>query len=246
MTMKRVGAGLRPQAQAGGRAAGLGRTGRSLPSLGRPVRVGGRAAQQQRRTDSQIVRAIVKWEIMQPELYKMIEDEGFTSMEPGKVIDEVEAGNAILIDVRLPDDYKQSHAVNAQSIPLFQGIQTLSLGNAMKQVFYTLNGVKGTEENPSFNQDIADTFAKEVKGTGKRMYIMCDAGGVVEAVPGFLFGKQSRSLQACYKACRECGVPPEQLGHVKGGLREWAGAANLGLQGEDIEAWKKKAGSTPV
>ena len=45
---------------------------------------------------------------------------------------------------------------------------------------------------------------------------------------------------------RECGVPPEQLGHVKGGLREWAGAANLGLQGEDIEAWKKKAGSTPV
>ena len=53
---------------------------------------------------------------------------------------------------------------------------------------------------------------------------MCDAGGTCEAVPGFIYGKQSRSLQAVYKAVDEANVPADMVGHVAGGLRGWANA----------------------
>ena len=37
---------------------------------------------------------------------------------------------------------------------MFQSIQTLSVENAIKSVFYALNGVKGTEENPAFLDEV--------------------------------------------------------------------------------------------
>lgn len=42
--------------------------------------------------------------------------------------------------MRLAEDYEQVHAINAKSVPLFQPIQTVSVENAIKSVFYALNG----------------------------------------------------------------------------------------------------------
>eukprot|EP00213_Chloropicon_mariensis_P007165 CAMPEP_0197483034 /NCGR_PEP_ID=MMETSP1309-20131121/56675_1 /TAXON_ID=464262 /ORGANISM="Genus nov. species nov., Strain RCC998" /LENGTH=237 /DNA_ID=CAMNT_0043025619 /DNA_START=85 /DNA_END=795 /DNA_ORIENTATION=- len=180
-------------------------------------------------------QAIKTWEYMQPELYKMLESGDFVTSMPEDVLDQVEAGKAILVDVRLQPDYEEVHATKARSIPLFQRIQTVSVENAIKSVFYFINGVKGTEENPDFVSDVKKTFA-ELKD-GQRLYFMCDAGGTCEAVPGFLLGKKSRSLQAVFKAVDEAQVPVKSVGHVKGGLRQWAGGSQLGLEGEDVDAW---------
>ena len=40
----------------------------------------------------------------------------------------------------MAEDYEQVHAINAKSVPLFQPIQTVSVENAIKSVFYALNG----------------------------------------------------------------------------------------------------------
>mmetsp|Transcript_11996 Transcript_11996/g.36450 ORF Transcript_11996/g.36450 Transcript_11996/m.36450 type:complete len:234 (-) Transcript_11996:1007-1708(-) len=188
-------------------------------------------------------QAMKNWEVMQPDLYKMLESGDFVTSPPEEVLDMVEDGKAVLVDVRLAEDYEQVHAINAKSVPLFQRIQTVSVENAIKSVFYALNGVKGTEENPNFVSGVEEVFRG--LGQGQRLYFMCDAGGTCEAVPGFIYGKQSRSLQAVYKAVDEANVPADMVGHVAGGLRGWAGAGNLGLTGEDVDSWKKKAGAVP-
>merc|ERR1719235_3167378 len=161
-------------------------------------------------------QAMKNWEVMQPDLYKMLESGDFVTSPPEEVLDMVEDGKAVLVDVRLAEDYEQVHA---------------------------LNGVKGTEENPNFVSGVEEVFRG--LGQGQRLYFMCDAGGTCEAVPGFIYGKQSRSLQAVYKAVDEANVPTDMVGHVAGGLRGWAGAGNLGLTGEDVDSWKKKAGAVP-
>lgn len=198
-----------------------------------------------RSSRSQVLCRVMKpWEKMQPDLYDLFKTGEFKVVAPEDVLDEVEAGKGVLVDVRLSTDFEEVHAITAVNVPLFQSIQTVSMANAVKSIFYALNGVKGTEENPTFLEDIKKVYSG--MSEGQKMYIMCDSGGTCEAVPGFLIGKQSRSLQAVWKAVKEAEVPANKVAHVKGGMREWAGAASLGLEGNDLEAWKKKAGSTPV
>ena len=188
-------------------------------------------------------RAMKQWEVMQPELYAMLESGDLKSSPSDEVLDLVEDKKAVLVDVRLAPDYDEVHAINAVSVPLFRSIQTLSIENAIKSVFYTLNGVKGTEENPEFVDALKAVYSG--LSEGQRLYFMCDGGGTCEAVPGFIYGKRSRSLQAIYKAVSDADLPQDRLGHVKGGLRGWASEGNLGLAGEDVESWKKKAGAVP-
>ncbi|QDZ25338.1 hypothetical protein HOP50_16g78860 [Chloropicon primus] len=188
-------------------------------------------------------RAVKPWETMQPDLYKWMEEGSLVLSSCDEALDMAEENKAVIIDVRMPGDYEEVHAVDAVSVPIFRPITTVSVANAVKTLFCAINGVKGTEENPEFVTEVAKVY--QGMAEDQRLYFMCDAGGTCEPVPGFIYGKQSRSLQAVYKAVDEANVPKSKVGHVRGGLREWAAGGNRGLAGENVEAWKKKAGSVP-
>jgi rhodanese-related sulfurtransferase len=127
-----------------------------------------------------VCRAIKAWEKMQPELYDMFKTGEMVLSEPVDVLTLVEDGKAVLIDVRLGPDFSEVHATKAISIPLFQSIQTVSVSNAIKSVFYALNGVKGTEENPAFIDEVKKvserrerSLAVQKKGTNRGWRCCC-------------------------------------------------------------------------
>jgi len=190
----------------------------------------------------QPLRAIQPWERMQPLLYGMIKEGKMVTYSPLDVSEMMAQDSCVVIDVRLQDDFTKVHASKAISIPLFQPISTWSVTSVLKKAFYSLNGISGVEENPTFTEEVV-AVGKQAADDNKMVLFMCDAGGTAEAVPGFLLGKQSRSLQAIYKAIEEAKL--ERVGHVEGGLRMWAGVAQLELAGEDKEAWRDKASALP-
>lgn len=117
-----------------------------------------------------------------------------------------------LLDVRLSEDYEQVHAKGSVNVPLFRPIQGtgerrrheafLSLrrnesdrdelastdaSSLLKRAVYAVNGVKGSEENPNFMEQVSEAIPKD--GV---VLVMCDAGGAYLPTPSFMEGKKSR------------------------------------------------------
>ena len=175
---------------------------------------------------------------MQPELYSLLSQGSLQSFSPGDAIDAVALDKAVLVDVRLGSDFEKVHAEGAIGVPLFQPISGFSPKSVLKSLLYASQGIQGVEENPDFVSEVVRIASDKA---GKTVILMCDSGGTAQAVPGFLYGKQSRSLQAAFKAAKEGGL--DNLGHLEGGLLGY-GAQSLPLEGSDTEAWKEKAGRT--
>ena len=61
----------------------------------------------------------------------------------------------------------------------------------LRRAVYAFNGMKGSEENPAF----AEEMAAAVGSKDARVLVMCDSGGTYEPTPQFMRGKKSRSWQ---------------------------------------------------
>lgn len=145
---------------------------------------------------------------------------------------------AILIDVRMSKDYENVHAEGAKSVPLFRDIESWDAKSVLRRAVYAFNGMKGSEENPAF----AEEMAAAVGSKDARVLVMCDSGGTYEPTPQFMRGKKSRSWQAIYLMLAEQGYT--NVVHVEGGLRDWA-RDEMPVEGVDVEAWKAKASAMP-
>jgi rhodanese-related sulfurtransferase len=122
-------------------------------------------------------------------------EEKVKSILPEEAMRMVTAGEAVLVDVRKPEDYEQSHAQDSVSVPLFRAVNPLKtdLKGMLKFAVYAVNGVGAVEANPDFEDEVA-----AVSGD-KAAIFYCEAGGMLEPTPNFMYGRESRSLKAAYK-----------------------------------------------
>lgn len=120
-----------------------------------------------------------------------------------------------LIDVRPVEDFNAFHAPGSVNVPLFGPITVDSLSKLMKQALYSFNGMKGTDENPKFLEQMAAAAPSKSK-----VLIICDSGGTYMPVGVVAEGRRSRSFVAIYKML-ESGAGWKDILHVYGGIREW-------------------------
>eukprot|EP00241_Pyramimonas_parkeae_P011782 CAMPEP_0114252668 /NCGR_PEP_ID=MMETSP0058-20121206/15962_1 /TAXON_ID=36894 /ORGANISM="Pyramimonas parkeae, CCMP726" /LENGTH=184 /DNA_ID=CAMNT_0001366623 /DNA_START=298 /DNA_END=852 /DNA_ORIENTATION=- len=156
-------------------------------------------------------------------------------LPPAEVVELMEAGQMVLLDVREPEDFEDVHAVGAQHVPLYNQLQGISL----KRLVYAVNGMTGSELNPKFLEEVQ----AKIPNKDAAIAVMCNSGGTVEASStAGLEGKKSRSLMSIYMMMKDGGYT--NVVHVDGGMREW-GAKGLPNEGKDPEAWAKKASMMP-
>ena len=141
-----------------------------------------------------------------------------------------------LLDVRPAEEFDAFHVPGSVSVPLFAPIKIDSVQKALKQLLYAANGMKGTDENVNFVQEVLAVLPSS------KLLVMCDSGGSYEAKVGNVEGRRSRSLVAIYKLLVDGGC--SDLLHVEGGARAW-GEKGLEFSGTNPEGWTEKAGAMP-
>ncbi|KAI7840270.1 hypothetical protein COHA_006052 [Chlorella ohadii] len=153
-----------------------------------------------------------------------------------KQVDEEEAlalarKGAVIVDVRLADDYKKEHIEGAVSVPMFRLTQGTSNWDNVKRFVMGSLAMKATERDPDFLAN----FGKAMGGNKRKTIIVaCAVGGTLDTVaswgvrvattgksaqdPDRAFGRETRSLKACYELM-QAGYT--NVIHLKGGLSSW-------------------------
>ncbi len=135
---------------------------------------------------------------------------------------------AYLVDVRLGMDYEKEHAVGSVSVPLFRITAGSEKWDKIKRVVMAGLNMRATERDPAF----VENMIKAVGGNKrKKVIIMCSVGGTLDTVVRVAstgkktetdkdraFGRETRSLKACYELMR-AGFT--DVVHLQGGLCEW-------------------------
>ena len=134
---------------------------------------------------------------------------------------------AILIDVRLGEDFEKEHAKGAISVPLFRITAGDETWDKIKRVVMAGLAMRPTERDPDFIKNIE----KAVGNKRKKIIVMCTIGGTLDTVVRVAstgkktetdkdraFGRESRSLKACYELMK-AGFG--DVVHLKGGLGDW-------------------------
>jgi rhodanese-related sulfurtransferase len=168
-------------------------------------------------------------------MQRILREQGVRSVAVTSVVAEQSRGYTLL-DVRPKEDFEAFHPPTAIHVPLFVEIQLDSPAKLIKAALYAFNGMKGTDENTQFVEQVAALVPSKSK-----LLVLCDSGGTYEGKVGNAEGRRSRSLVAIYKLL-DAGF--SDLLHVAGGTREW-GRAGLSFEGDDPESWSAKAGTMP-
>ncbi|KAL4526902.1 hypothetical protein Ndes2526A_g01326 [Nannochloris sp. 'desiccata'] len=177
------------------------------------------------------------WDSIYKQLTEKYNLRSLTADEASIMVDE---GKAVLLDIRLADDYTESHPAGSVSCPAFRVIKTDGSGgfqSMLKMLVMRANGVNPTEANPEF-----PAMAAAAAGSDKIVILACEAGGTPFATPNFPTGKASRSLKACWKLIYSGALPAERVMHLSGGVLAWF-KEGLPMQGEN-EYDTSKAGRT--
>lgn len=134
---------------------------------------------------------------------------------------------AVLIDVRLGEDYVKEHADKSISVPLFRITAGDETWDKIKRVVMAGLAMRPTERDPDFVKNVE----KAVGNKRKKLILMCTIGGTLDTVVRVAstgkktetdkdrsFGRESRSLKACYELMK-AGFT--DVVHLKGGLGDW-------------------------
>ena len=170
------------------------------------------------------------------ETWRFLTDSGLQSVDAARAQEMVQTGKWILVDARPSSLYEKSHAEGALSIPLFDDINWTSASPMayLRAAAYLVNGVSPVVPNEQFMEEVT-----KAKGEGKGLIFYCETGGTMTPSTNFMFGKQSRSLKACYRALSVDASCP--CAHLDGGLYGWY-RQKMPIEGEYDEG---NAGKTP-
>mmetsp|Transcript_38557 Transcript_38557/g.98602 ORF Transcript_38557/g.98602 Transcript_38557/m.98602 type:complete len:260 (-) Transcript_38557:52-831(-) len=189
---------------------------RSSAALGarQPARLAGSVGRQQV-SRGQPLRAATPRAVEWKDQFMALSEAKVKSILPEEAMRMVTAGEAVLVDVRKAEDYNTSHALDAVSVPLFQAVNPLKtdMKGMLKFAVYAINGVGAVEPNLNFEDEVAALVGD------KAVIMYCEAGGMLEPTPNFMYGRESRSLKACYKALMDERM--STVYHLSGGLFKW-------------------------
>ena len=135
---------------------------------------------------------------------------------------------AVLLDVRLAVDYAKEHAAPATNVPLFRITAGDGAWDRVKRAVMAGLVMRATERDPDFAANVAAAVGGNKR---KKVVVMCSLGGTLDtevrvAATGKVsktdkdraFGRETRSLKACYELMT-AGFT--DVVHLRGGLGEW-------------------------
>jgi rhodanese-related sulfurtransferase len=86
-------------------------------------------------------------------MQQTLKEANIQSVEVTQVVKLQQSGYT-LVDVRPGEDFEESHIKGSVSVPLFGPIQISSPAKLLKSLMYAANGMKGTDENPRFVDEV--------------------------------------------------------------------------------------------
>ncbi|KAI8108914.1 hypothetical protein M9435_005331 [Picochlorum sp. BPE23] len=162
-----------------------------------------------------------------PVMYTYLVRKKLKTINQDQALAEMKKG-ALLLDVRLAMDFENQHAQGAENVPLFRITAGNSSWDNVKRVVMAGLNMKATERDPDFIENV-NALVKNNKR--RKIIVMCNIGGTLDTVikvasTGKLtktdkdrsFGRESRSLKACYELLR---AGYKNVVHLEGGLSEW-------------------------
>lgn len=162
-----------------------------------------------------------------PVMYTYLARKKLKTINQDQALSEMKKG-AVLLDVRLAADFENQHARGAENVPLFRITAGNSSWDNVKRVVMAGLNMKATERDPDFIENVNALVKKNKR---KKIIVMCNIGGTLDTVirvasTGKLtktdkdrsFGRESRSLKACYELLR---AGYTNVVHLEGGLSEW-------------------------
>ncbi|KAG6554936.1 hypothetical protein Mapa_003520 [Marchantia paleacea] len=175
-----------------------------------------------------------------PEIHRVLTERKMKSLEWQRAYELLQLGEAVLIDVREPQDFEKIRAQAAVNAPLFRLIQGNSFKSNIRRLGHALiTDFAGTERNPDFLIQALNAVDGQKE---KPVVVMCDVGGTLKTIverPGLKpksyadperrFGRASRSLRAVYEL-QEAGF--SNVYHFTGGFNTWM-HEDLPTDGED-------------
>ncbi|QDZ19457.1 rhodanese-like domain-containing protein [Chloropicon primus] len=162
---------------------------------------------------------------------RLSNSEKFSVIDPEDVEEMVKSGKAVVIDVRPEYQYKgNGHISESVNVPLYRSVQGQSFFKTLKKIAVAAMAMKATERNPDFVQDACEALSTTKPEDEDRLLICCcSIGGSMETEvvskrgkvfsdPEKAFGRESRSLKACYELI-QAGFP--KVAHLRGGIAMW-------------------------
>ncbi|EFN54379.1 hypothetical protein CHLNCDRAFT_135678 [Chlorella variabilis] len=134
---------------------------------------------------------------------------------------------AVIVDVRLAADYKIEHIEGALSVPMFRETAGNTGWDKVKKFVMGSLVMKATERDPDFLANFERVVGKNKR---KTIIVACAVGGTLDTVvrvastgkqasdPDRSFGRETRSLKACYELMT---AGYTNVVHLQGGLSTW-------------------------
>ena len=132
---------------------------------------------------------------------------------------------AKIIDIRAAKQYDYNHSTGAVSVPLFGPVTGDAMMDNVKRLAIAAFAMEATERVPDFIGDAEKAGLKK----SDTIIVGCSIGGTLDtfirvkgkkpfADPIRQFGRESRSLKACYEFI-QAGY--KNVYHLEGGFQEW-------------------------
>lgn len=160
-----------------------------------------------------------------PVMWDYLNRKGLKQVEEEAAVALVKKG-ALIVDVRLAGDFQSEHIVGAVSVPMFRRTAGNGGWDKVKRFVMGSLAMTATERDPDF----LENFQAAVKNKRTQVIVTCTVGGTLDTVvrvkstgksardPDRAFGRETRSLKACYELM-QAGY--SNVVHLKGGLSSW-------------------------
>lgn len=167
--------------------------------------------------------AYVAW----PAVHTELSNQGLKGVTPAEA-QKLASKGWTLVDVRLADDFEQSHVKGAINLPLYRYVEGDTVWDNLKRLAMAGFAMKATERNPNYIQDCLKVVKKNQK-----LIVMCAIGGTLDTIvsyrrekklfpdPDRAFGRESRSLKAAYEFLVQGGWSVNNLMFLEGGVQQW-------------------------
>ena len=155
----------------------------------------------------------------------------FSVVEPQDVIEMVKEGNAVVVDVRPEGTFEKTGRIEGSvNVPLYRAVQGGSVFKTIKKIAVAAMAMEATERNPDFLEDARRALGGgDPSEEGRTLVVCCTIGGSMETEvvskrgkvfsdPEKAFGRESRSLKACYELIQGGYT---KVAHLRGGIAMW-------------------------
>lgn len=159
-----------------------------------------------------------------PVMHTVLVEAGVKGVSPEEAQKMMQKGYTLL-DARITSQYEEGHPAGALNAPLYRLVpeEKTDFWNMSKKITSALLMQDATEQNPDFL-----STAEAAAGGKSKVILACNLGGTLKttvstkkktfADPDRGFGRESRSLKACY-ALVQAGF--KEVYFLEGGFPQW-------------------------